>query len=146
VLPSLDDTAPQEQPPVGQLVLSLDGEAVSETYLVPGRYIIGRTPDNDLHIDSKFVSRHHAQIVTTFEGSWVEDLNSTNGVFVRGKRVRRHRLAEGDVVKIGRHELAYSRATRAEALAGAKVDSDESEDSDEPEHEASVAAGDEQRA
>jgi type II secretory pathway predicted ATPase ExeA len=146
VLPSLDDTAPQEQPPVGQLVLSLDGEAVSETYLVPGRCIIGRTPDNDLHIDSKFVSRHHAQIVTTFEGSWVEDLNSTNGVFVRGKRVRRHRLAEGDVVKIGRHELAYSRATRAEALAGAKVDSDESEDSDEPEHEASVAAGDEQRA
>jgi pSer/pThr/pTyr-binding forkhead associated (FHA) protein len=70
---------------------------------------IGRTADNDLQIESKYVSRHHAQIVTTHEGSWLEDLNSTNGVFVRGRRVRRHRLEEGDVVKLGMHDLAYYR-------------------------------------
>jgi type II secretory pathway predicted ATPase ExeA len=106
----LDDTAPQEQPPVGRLVLSLKGTQVTEAYLVPGRCVIGRTSDNDLQVESKYVSRHHAQIVTTMDGSWIEDLNSTNGIFVRGKRVRRHRLAEGEVVKIGLHELAYYRS------------------------------------
>jgi type II secretory pathway predicted ATPase ExeA len=106
----LDDTAPQEQPPVGRLVLSLKGAQVTEAYLVPGRCVIGRTSDNDLQVESKYVSRHHAQVVTTVDGSWIEDLNSTNGIFVRGKRVRRHRLAEGDVVKLGLHELTYYRS------------------------------------
>ena len=31
----------------------------------PGRLIVGRTPDNDVQIDSRFVSRHHCQIITT---------------------------------------------------------------------------------
>ena len=97
------------QPPVGRVVLALQGAVVSEALLAPGRFVIGRTTDNDLQIDSKFVSRHHAQIVTTREGSSIEDLNSTNGIFVRGRRIRRSKLAEGDVVKIGVHELIYQR-------------------------------------
>src|SRR5512135_384367 len=51
----LDDTAPQEQPPVGRLVLSLKGTQVTEAYLVPGRCVIGRTSDNDLQVESKYV-------------------------------------------------------------------------------------------
>jgi hypothetical protein len=104
---SLDDTARHEQPPVGRLAVSHDGQPVSELLLVPGRCVIGRTEDNDLRIDSRVVSRHHAQIVTTTDGSWVEDLNSTNGVYVKGRRVRRHRLKPGDVVRIGQHDLTY---------------------------------------
>jgi putative secretion ATPase (PEP-CTERM system associated) len=106
----MEDTAPQEQPPVGRLVLSLKHAVVTECLLVPGRLVIGRTPDNDLAIESKFVSRHHAQVITTPEESVIEDLNSTNGIFVRGRRVRRHRLQEGDVVKLGTHELTYHRS------------------------------------
>ena len=79
---------------------------------MPGRFVIGRTSDNDLQIDSKFVSRHHAQLVTTEEGTVVEDLNSTNGVYLNGTRVRRHRLAEGDVIRIGMHDLSYARSSR----------------------------------
>jgi hypothetical protein len=124
--PGIDDTAPQEMPPVGRLVLSLKGEIVTEAYLVPGRFIIGRTSDNDLQVDSRFVSRHHAQVVTTVEGSWIEDLNSTNGIYVRGKRIRRHRLAEGDVVQIGQHSLTYSRAD----LGGSTVAMDPDADAD----------------
>ncbi len=105
-----EDTASQEQPPIGRLVLRLNGAEVGETYLVPGRMYIGRTSDNELRIENRFVSRHHAQIVTTAESSLIEDLNSTNGVFVLGRRVRRHRLQEGDVVKIGLHELTYHRS------------------------------------
>ncbi|MGB5102984.1 MAG: AAA family ATPase [Steroidobacteraceae bacterium] len=104
-----EDTASQEQPPVGRLLLSQKGVVVTEALLVPGRYVIGRTPDNDLQVDSKFVSRHHAQVITTAEGSVIEDLNSTNGMFLRGKRVRRHKLQPGDVLTLGMHKLAYFR-------------------------------------
>jgi pSer/pThr/pTyr-binding forkhead associated (FHA) protein len=78
------------------------------------------------------VSRHHAQIVTTVDGSWIEDLNSTNGIFVRGKRVRRHRLAEGEVVKIGLHDLAYFRSD-PKATATVVLEPDHGEDEDDVE-------------
>jgi general secretion pathway protein A len=94
--------------PMAKMVLSTDGKAVAELHLVPGRKVIGRTPDNDLQIDSKFISRHHCQLVTGSDGiTVVEDLNSTNGIVVRGKRVRRHTLHDGDVVTLGQHEILY---------------------------------------
>jgi general secretion pathway protein A len=72
---------------------------VVERELRPGRLVIGRTVDNDLQIDSKFISRHHCQIVTQADSCLIEDLNSTNGIFVQSKRVRRHNLNDGDVVQ-----------------------------------------------
>jgi hypothetical protein len=93
---------------LSKLVLSTGGKAVAELHLMPGRKVIGRTPDNDLQIDSKFISRHHCQLVTSSDGlTVIEDLNSTNGILVRGKRVRRHSLRDGDVVTIGQHEILY---------------------------------------
>jgi general secretion pathway protein A len=75
---------------------------------------VGRTPDNDLQIDSKFISRHHCQFVTGSDGlTVVEDLNSTNGIMVFGKRVRRHTLRDGDVVTLGQHEILYVDAIAA---------------------------------
>src|SRR6187455_3054604 len=93
---------------LSKLVLSTEGKAVAELHLVPGRKVIGRTPDNDLQIDSKFISRHHCQLVTGSDGlTVIEDLNSTNGIMIRDKRVRRHTLRDGDVVTIGQHEILY---------------------------------------
>jgi general secretion pathway protein A len=105
----LDDTAPQPRPPVGRVVLSMKGVEIDHALLVPGRFIVGRTHDNDMQVDSKFVSRHHMQFVTSVDDCYIEDLNSTNGVFLNGKRVRRHKLQPGDVVKLGLHDLTYTR-------------------------------------
>ena len=96
-----------EHPIHGRLLVATDGRTVEERMLRVGRIIVGRTPDNDLQIDSRFVSRHHCQIVTTMHSSVIEDLNSTNGIYVKSKRVRRHYLNDGDVVVIGKHELIY---------------------------------------
>jgi type II secretory pathway predicted ATPase ExeA len=93
--------------PLARVLLASAGHTVSEHELYPGRLIIGRTPANDLQIDSRFVSRHHCQIVTTAQSCVIEDLNSTNGIFVQSKRVRHHNLNDGDVVAIGQHELLY---------------------------------------
>jgi general secretion pathway protein A len=92
---------------VGRILLAIEGKTVVERELKPGRLVIGRTPDNDLQIDSKFISRHHCQIVTQQDSCLIEDLNSTNGIFVQLKRVRRHNLNDGDVVQVGQHEIMY---------------------------------------
>jgi len=92
---------------VGRLIVATEGRTVADLPLRIGRVILGRTVDNDVQIDSKFVSRHHCQIITTSQGSVIEDLNSTNGIHVQGKRVRRYNLNDGDVVTIGKHEIMY---------------------------------------
>jgi general secretion pathway protein A len=99
---------------VGRVLLACEGKTVMERALRPGRLVIGRTPDNDIQIDSKFISRHHCQIVTQPDSCVIEDLNSTNGIYVKSKRVRRHNLNDGDVVQVGQHEVMYidERASR----------------------------------
>jgi type II secretory pathway predicted ATPase ExeA len=107
--PNLEHTIPPGEAAhvVGRVLLASEGKTVVERELRPGRLVIGRTPDNDLQIDSKFISRHHCQIVTQQDSCLIEDLNSTNGIFVQSKRVRRHNLNDGDVVQVGQHEIMY---------------------------------------
>src|ERR1700677_2149582 len=104
---------------VGRILLASGGTTILGRELRPGRLVIGRTPDNDLQIDSKFISRHHCQIVTQPDSCVIEDLNSTNGIYVKLKRVRRHNLNDGDVVQVGQHEVMYidERASRVRVSA-----------------------------
>jgi len=92
---------------LGHVLVAADGRTVQEVPLRLGRVIIGRTPDNDVQIDSRFISRHHCQVITTLHSCVIEDLNSTNGIYVKSNRVRRHHLNDGDVVLVGKHELIY---------------------------------------
>jgi hypothetical protein len=89
-------------------------QPISDFELLLGRTIIGRTSDNDLQIASKFISRHHAQVSTGRDSCVLEDLNSTNGVFISDMRVKQHRLIDGDVIQLGEHKLVY-RDLRANA-------------------------------
>ena len=84
------------------------GEIVGEYQFEAGRVIAGRASDNEIFIKSKFVSRHHAQLISSDEGCTVEDLNSTNGIYIDDERVKRRKLADGDVVSMGLHELVYT--------------------------------------
>src|ERR1043165_461886 len=53
---------------LGRVLVGVNGQTIAERELTTGRFIIGRTPDNDLQIDSKYISRHHAQIITSVHG------------------------------------------------------------------------------
>ncbi len=106
-IPQAPDATGERRMVLGRILVGVNGATVAERELSVGRFIIGRTTDNDLQIDSKFVSRHHAQIITTAQSCVIEDLNSTNGIHVRAKRVRRRILNDGDVVQIGQHEIMY---------------------------------------
>jgi hypothetical protein len=107
---------PLQRNALGRIELYLRDELITNVDLRPGRLVIGRTPDNDLRITSKFVSRHHAQIVTDLQHSTIEDLNSTNGVFLGESRVKRHQLADGDIIQLGEHRLVYRAATQPTEL------------------------------
>ncbi|MGD8339300.1 MAG: AAA family ATPase [Gammaproteobacteria bacterium] len=119
----------------------LKGKVVSEFDLPLGRTVIGRTADNDLQIASKFVSRHHAQVTTTPESCTLEDLNSTNGIFIKSRRVKRHPLVEGDIIHLGEHKLVY-RDLRS-GTSAFKIVEDTPEECDEEEvFEQKVSGGD----
>ena len=114
------DASGERRTVLGRILVGFNGQTIAERELTPGRFIIGRTPDNDLQIDSKYISRHHAQIITSASTSVLEDLNSTNGIYVRAKRVRRRMLNDGDVVQVGQHEIMYfdERLSRTRVLPG----------------------------
>jgi hypothetical protein len=76
-------------------------------YPLSRRTSIGRTPDNDIQVDTTFISRHHAVLLSNSDHCIVEDLNSTNGVLVNGRRVGRQILHDGDMVTVGRTEFKY---------------------------------------
>ncbi len=64
--------------------------------------VIGRGKECQVRVDDAGTSRSHARIVLTQEGRHlVEDLGSTNGTFVDGKRVKRQELKSGDRIQIG---------------------------------------------
>ncbi len=69
--------------------------------------LIGRGSDCAVRLDAPSVSRHHAKVVKILTGYCVEDLRSTNGVILNGRRVRKHILLDGNIVQIGNHKLRF---------------------------------------
>jgi pSer/pThr/pTyr-binding forkhead associated (FHA) protein len=79
--------------------------------LLPGSIkTVGRAPRADFVVDAPLVSRIHCRLTLQDDGVLVEDLDSTNGTFVNGSRVRKGLLASGDVLRVGRMEFAVRRA------------------------------------
>jgi pSer/pThr/pTyr-binding forkhead associated (FHA) protein len=69
--------------------------------------LIGRADEADVHIVDGSVSSNHARIVNRSGGFEIEDLGSTNGTFVGGKRVTRSALRNGDHVTVGSVEFMF---------------------------------------
>jgi pSer/pThr/pTyr-binding forkhead associated (FHA) protein len=101
-----------------KLVLVAEGKVLAEWSLNAEEAVIGRDGDCEVRIDDPSVSRHHARVARIFAGYVIEDLNSTNGVNLNGRRVRKHMLRNGDVVQVGTHELRFDAEEGAAADAG----------------------------
>jgi hypothetical protein len=118
--------------PMARLEVLHRDQLIGEYGVRPGKMIIGRTADNDVQIQSRFISRHHAQIVSDHDHSIVEDLNSTNGVFIRSQRVKHQTLVDGDIIQIGEHKLLYRDMRNvADVLPPPEVDEDDLEDAED---------------
>ncbi len=102
------------------LTLLFNDEMVGDFELDKETVIIGRRPTSDIHIDNLAVSGAHARILTILNDSFLEDLDSTNGVFVNGERVKKRALLDGDLVTIGKHQLSYRKDPAAPIEGGAE--------------------------
>jgi hypothetical protein len=87
-------------------VLSWDGQ---RHQIDKRRVVLGRSKDADLQVADPNVSRRHAELRQEGATYWLIDLDSTNGVEVRGKRVKRLKLEDGTRFTIGSTEIAFSR-------------------------------------
>jgi len=90
-----------------KLILSMDGVVLKEQLLNKERTLIGRKPHNDIVIDNLAVSSEHAAIITILNDSFLEDLDSTNGLTVNASVTKKHFLQNGDLVEIGKYKLKY---------------------------------------
>jgi hypothetical protein len=70
-------------------------------------FVIGRTEDNDITIEHRSVSRHHAKVVREGDRVRVFDQSSANGILVNGEEIEAATLRSGDIVELGRVRLRY---------------------------------------
>jgi chromosome segregation ATPase len=103
VAPAVNPAPAQEWSPE---LVRIDGDR-SISHTLSRRTRIGRAPGCELHIDSSSVSRHHALILAGTREAIIEDLNSTNGVILNGRKVTRQVLNDGDIVTIGDIQFRY---------------------------------------
>jgi len=76
------------------------------------RVVIGRSKEADVQVTDPNVSRRHAEVRQEGATYWLLDLDSTNGVEVKGKRVKRLKLEDGTRFTIGSTEIAFERELR----------------------------------
>ena len=87
-----------------------------EITLGEGENVLGRSDDAVVWIDSSTVSRRHARILVGGGIATLEDLDSRNGTYLRGERIRAPaRLADGDEIRIGGVFLVFRSFSSAES-------------------------------
>lgn len=71
---------------------------------------VGRATGADFIVDAPLVSRVHCRLTVLPDGVLeVRDLESTNGTFINGRRIKAARLRSGDRLGVGRIELVALR-------------------------------------
>ena len=92
---------------MAKIIITSEGKFVREVELVKERMTIGRKPYNDIVLDQRAVSSQHATITLMLDDAMLEVLGSTNGTVVKGEKVSRHKLANGDKVTIATFDLEF---------------------------------------
>lgn len=81
--------------------------------LIRGDVTIGRMDDNSIVLSEPFVSAHHARVYAKNNTLYIEDLNSTNGIYVNEEKVQEKiKLSTGDEIKIGSAIFTVLRADK----------------------------------
>jgi len=99
-------TAVSPQTPLYRLVSVTKGRRETMTDITRQELTIGKSSSSDIVLrDDDYVSREHAQVVQRDNGFFIEDLDSSNGTFIRIQRPVA--LADGDEILVGTHILRF---------------------------------------
>jgi hypothetical protein len=101
--------SPSVPPPAGDAVLQIrQGPGAGAVFVLDGDLVsCGRDGGNEILLDGATVSRKHAEFHRQGAGYTVSDLDSLNGTYVNGERVRTAALAPDDEIRIGRYRLTF---------------------------------------
>ena len=91
---------------MARLIITHQGTVIKEYELLKDKITVGRKPSNDIVLDDPTVSGVHAAFLH-MQHTYVEDMNSTNGIKLNGKTINKRQLNHGDLVQIGQHEFKF---------------------------------------
>jgi hypothetical protein len=86
-------------------ILSWDGQTKR---VDKRRVVLGRSRECDIQVEDPNVSRRHAELRQEGAAYWIVDLDSTNGIEVNGRRVKRAKLDPGDTFTVGSTDVTFS--------------------------------------
>jgi pSer/pThr/pTyr-binding forkhead associated (FHA) protein len=113
-----------------RLIVSSGRTVVAEVTLNRPRMVLGRDNSCDISLDSRYVSRFQNLFMETQDGWVLIDLSSTNGCFVNGRRIREHRLRDGDLIAVGHHQMRFTGPNAKPARAAETLKNGESDPTD----------------
>ena len=91
---------------MARLIITHQGTVIKEYDLTKEKITVGRKPSNDIVLDDPTVSGVHAAFLH-MQHTYVEDMNSTNGIKLNGKTINKRQLNHGDLIQIGQHEFKF---------------------------------------
>jgi pSer/pThr/pTyr-binding forkhead associated (FHA) protein len=90
-----------------EIIVKYEDKIIEKFITEKKRVTIGRTPDNDVILDNRGVSRRHAQIEFGENQAVIIDNESLNGTFVNSRRISEEVLKDNDSITIGKYTMIY---------------------------------------
>lgn len=98
----------KSEPP--QLIVITADRNVGARYMLSEEVRIGRAASSNVLIDDTYASQQHARVYSSDDAFFVEDLGSTNGTYVNGRKISYPlELRPGDRIKIGKTVFEFRR-------------------------------------
>ena len=92
-----------------QLVVVAADRNIGARYNITDHVTIGRAPGSNVVIDDTYASQLHARVFQSEGSFYIEDLGSTNGTYVNGRKISYPiELRQGDRIKIGKMVFEFS--------------------------------------
>lgn len=90
------------------VIIASPGEQIGTTFDLEDSLTIGRAQESDIVLNDTFASEVHARILKQNGDYLLDDLGSTNGTFVKEKRITRPAMLKlGTRIRIGKTVLEY---------------------------------------
>jgi pSer/pThr/pTyr-binding forkhead associated (FHA) protein len=105
-----------------EIVIKYEDKVIERVVTEKKKISIGRTPDNDIVLDNKGVSRKHAVMEFDGDSALIMDNESLNGTFVNARKITEEILKDSDQITIGKFDLIYRRDTPKEAQLAVDMD------------------------
>jgi pSer/pThr/pTyr-binding forkhead associated (FHA) protein len=123
-----DPDQPADSQTTPYLIVDSGGFVGTRFALTTEEMVIGRSPENDITLLDDGLSRQHAVLLRDDSGIFsIEDLQSSNGTKVNGKRVRAAELCHGDEIQLGRTVFRFLEPGLPVAEASPHLDEDDTQ-------------------